>query len=35
MRTVPVMMLGGEGQPSVRVLWTEDGQEQTKEFHVG
>lgn len=36
MRTVPViMMMGGEGQPTVRVLWTEDGREQSKEVHVG
>ena len=36
MRTVPViMMMGGEGQPTVRMLWTEDGQEKSKEVHVG
>ncbi|UPO76394.1 DUF4062 domain-containing protein [Arthrobacter sp. Helios] len=35
-RTVPVMMMmGGEGQPAVRLLWTEDGEEKSKEVHVG
>jgi hypothetical protein len=35
-RRVPVIMTwAGEGQPTVRLLWTEDGEEQSKEVHVG
>jgi len=35
-RNVPVILTwGGEGQPTVRLLWTEDGREQSKEVHVG
>ncbi|NMR30916.1 DUF4062 domain-containing protein [Crystallibacter degradans] len=34
MRHVPLIMLSGAGQPAVRLSWTEDGEEQSKEFHV-
>ncbi|VXB51767.1 conserved hypothetical protein [Arthrobacter sp. 9V] len=27
--------MGGSGQPILRILWTEDGQERSREFHVG
>ncbi|BCW05647.1 DUF4062 domain-containing protein [Arthrobacter sp. NtRootA1] len=35
MRKFPIAMMFGSGQPIVRLLWTEDGREQSKEFHVG
>ncbi|QSZ54352.1 DUF4062 domain-containing protein [Paenarthrobacter sp. AT5] len=35
MRKFPIVMMFGAGQPIVRVLWTEDGKEESKEFHVG
>lgn len=35
MWAVAVMMTGGEGRPTVSVLWTEHGRKQSKEVHVG